>query len=164
MSELLLCCIAESMMYAHFLLNDVSMIKGSMIMLKHSYFAANTAKDIANVGYLIVKLIRATNLPSKKIGSMDPYVVMEIENCRSVSPVRENCLEPEWNLTYRSVRIIIGITKNIVVDSNAIEYGTDGYKGPQILKLLKQSTIKKSLSTDQFCEAVTWYKDFGDLP
>ena len=53
------------------------------------------------MGYLIVKLIRATNLPSKKIGSMDPYVVMEIENCRSISPVREDCLEPEWKLTYR---------------------------------------------------------------
>ncbi|KAL5271451.1 hypothetical protein ACHWQZ_G001920 [Mnemiopsis leidyi] len=70
-------------------------------ILSDQYALSNTAKDIANVGYLIVKLIRATNLPSKKIGSMDPYVVMEVENCRSVSPVRENCLEPEWNLTYR---------------------------------------------------------------
>ena len=89
-------------------------------MLKHSSLAANTAKDIANVGYLIVKLIRATNLPSKKIGSMDPYVVMEIENCRSVSPVRENCLEPEWNLTYRSVRIIIG-NNDVTLSHNNVE-------------------------------------------
>ena len=69
--------------------------------LHNRLIAVNTGKDISNVGYLIVKLIRATNLPSKKIGSMDPYVVMEIENCRSISPVREDCLEPEWNLTYR---------------------------------------------------------------
>ncbi|XP_063688692.1 multiple C2 and transmembrane domain-containing protein 1-like isoform X2 [Bolinopsis microptera] len=70
-------------------------------ILKDQYALVNTGKDFSNVGYLIVKLIRATNLPSKKIGSMDPYVVMEIENCRSISPVREDCLEPEWKLTYR---------------------------------------------------------------
>ena len=53
------------------------------------------------MGYLVVKLIRATNLPSKTFGTLNPCVVMEIENCRSTSPVREDCHEPEWNLTYR---------------------------------------------------------------
>jgi len=70
-------------------------------ILTEQYSLAATANDIDNVGYLIVKLIRATNIPNKNLGTVDPFVVVEIENCRSVTPVRENCTEPEWNLTYR---------------------------------------------------------------
>eukprot|EP00116_Pleurobrachia_bachei_P010959 sb/3471221/ len=47
------------------------------------------------------KPFKATNIPPKQFGTVDPFVVFEIENCRSVSPVRESNLEPEWNLTYR---------------------------------------------------------------
>ena len=52
--------------------------------------AGSTHKDMANVGYLTVKLIQAINLPSKKFGNMDPFVVIEIENCRF--PLAYNCI------------------------------------------------------------------------
>ena len=35
------------------------------------------------------------------LGTVDPYCIMELENCRCVTPIRESNLEPEWNLTYR---------------------------------------------------------------
>ncbi|XP_076011590.1 multiple C2 and transmembrane domain-containing protein 2-like isoform X2 [Genypterus blacodes] len=62
------------------------------------YSLKRSLKDIHDVGFLQVKLLRATDLPSADLnGKSDPFCVLEVGNDRLQTHTVYKSLNPEWN-------------------------------------------------------------------
>ncbi|XP_036417637.1 multiple C2 and transmembrane domain-containing protein 2 [Colossoma macropomum] len=65
------------------------------------YNLRNTLMNLQDVGYLQVKVLRATDLTSTDLnGKSDPFCVLELGNCRLQSQTIYKTLSPEWKTAF----------------------------------------------------------------
>ncbi|XP_056334371.1 multiple C2 and transmembrane domain-containing protein 2 isoform X2 [Danio aesculapii] len=96
--------------------------------LREQYRPMNVLGDLKNVGFLQVKLIRATDLPSTDIsGKSDPFCTLELGNSKLQTHTICKTLNPEWRtaLTFpiRDIHDVLVLTV----------YHEDGDKAPDFL-------------------------------
>ncbi|KAI4889043.1 hypothetical protein NFI96_023802 [Prochilodus magdalenae] len=69
-------------------------------MLKQ-YSFGNSLTNLQDVGYLQVKIVKATDLPSTDLnGKSDPFCVLELGNCKLQSQTIYKTLNPEWKTVF----------------------------------------------------------------
>ncbi|XP_056622605.1 multiple C2 and transmembrane domain-containing protein 2 isoform X1 [Triplophysa dalaica] len=92
------------------------------------YSLTNTLGDLKDVGYLQVKLIKATDLPSTDLsGKSDPFCILELGNSKLQTHTIYKTLNPEWRtaLTFpiKDIHDVLVLTI----------YHDDGDKAPDFL-------------------------------
>lgn len=92
------------------------------------YSLKNTVRDLRDVGFLQVKVIKATDLISADLnGKSDPFCVLELGNSRLQTHTIYKTLNPEWNKVFTfPVKDIHEVLEVTVFDE-------DGDKAPDFL-------------------------------
>ncbi|KAI2653593.1 Multiple C2 and transmembrane domain-containing protein 2 [Labeo rohita] len=96
--------------------------------MQEKYRLTNTLRDFKDVGYLQIKLIKATDLPSTDIsGKSDPFCTLELGNSKLQTHTISKTLNPEWRtaLTFpiKDIHDVLVLTV----------YHDDGDKAPDFL-------------------------------
>ncbi|EDV21046.1 uncharacterized protein TRIADDRAFT_60419 [Trichoplax adhaerens] len=88
--------------------------------LEDKYALSKTFKDKADIGYLIMKVIRAKELPAADFGgNSDPFVIAEVRNRRIQTPTVYKTINPEWGKVYQfGIKDIHDIVKISVYDED----------------------------------------------
>ncbi|KAM9480936.1 multiple C2 and transmembrane domain-containing protein 2 isoform 2-T6 [Clarias gariepinus] len=93
-----------------------------------NYSLKNTLDNIKDVGYLQVKVLRATDLPSTDLnGKSDPFCVLELGNSKLQTQTIYKTLNPEWRTAFtlpiKDIHDVLMLTV----------FGEDGDKAPDFL-------------------------------
>ncbi|XP_026113015.1 multiple C2 and transmembrane domain-containing protein 2-like [Carassius auratus] len=96
--------------------------------MREKYRTLNCLRDMKDVGYLQIKLIKATDLPSTDLsGKSDPFCTLELGNSKLQTQTIPKTLNPEWRtaLTFpiRDIHDVLVLTV----------YHDDGDKAPDVL-------------------------------
>ncbi|XP_076847528.1 multiple C2 and transmembrane domain-containing protein 2 isoform X2 [Brachyhypopomus gauderio] len=96
--------------------------------MQERYSLRNTLASLQDVGYLQVKVVRATDLASTDLsGKSDPFCVLELGNSRLQTPTIYKTIHPEWRTAFtlpiKDVHDVLVLTV----------FGEDGDKAPDVL-------------------------------
>ncbi|XP_016103341.1 multiple C2 and transmembrane domain-containing protein 2-like [Sinocyclocheilus grahami] len=96
--------------------------------MQEKYGLMNSLRDLKDIGYLQIKLIKATDLPSTDLsGKRDPFCTLELGNSKLQTHTISKTLNPEWRtaLTFpiKDIHDVLVLTV----------YHDDGDKAPDVL-------------------------------
>ncbi|KAK1784867.1 hypothetical protein P4O66_018304 [Electrophorus voltai] len=96
--------------------------------IQERYSLRNTLSSLQDVGYLQVKVVRATDLASTDLsGKSDPFCVLELGNSKLQTPTIYKTIHPEWRTAFtlpiKDIHDVLMLTV----------CGEDGDKSPDIL-------------------------------
>ncbi|XP_030621191.1 multiple C2 and transmembrane domain-containing protein 2 [Chanos chanos] len=115
------------------------------------YSLRNSTKNIKDVGFLQVKLIKATDLPATDLNrKSDPFCVLELGNSKLQTHTIYKTLNPEWKTVFT---FPVKDIHDVLVLS---VFGEDGDKAPDLigrvaiplLKITNAQSITKQLKKD----------------
>ncbi|XP_022105841.1 multiple C2 and transmembrane domain-containing protein 2-like isoform X3 [Acanthaster planci] len=106
-------------------------------MLHRKYGILNSLKDLKDVGWLQIKVIKAQGLASADLGGKsDPFCVLELVNSRLQTQTLYKTLNPEWGKVFTfNVKDIHSVLEVTVYDED--KHGSPEFLGKVEIPLLK---------------------------